>query len=368
MIRMLMAIALGTSVAGSVSRAVDPETEGPVFSYVNSITLDTQSLFRGTRVGGLSGIVWDRQRKVYHVPADAPFDGGSRVYTLLLNWSDGLLADAEIVNVVRLRGLDGQPLPLADLEGVALSFRNTLWVSSESVSVKDSALGSDTSWLRSFDCRTGGQVGEIELPGKFRNSFFNGGQSEAVDPKGLEFNRGIESLSISPDGKRLWTATEASLLQDRKVMGKRVSRITSYRRKGLHWHQEKQHLCSISMRGFMNSVSDILALDENRLLVLERRVKGLNANPDDFAFSLYLVDFDQEGVTDVLGKLPNGKETRLRKTRVFDSMEAGVVDPDNVEGMCFGPVINGERRLILISDNNFRDNQLTRLHALAMQE
>lgn len=354
MSRALMVLTILAGVAVSVSGK--PAHPGLGLNYINSITLDATTPVAETRVGGLSALVWDRKRNFYYAPADASHSGGARIYTLRLNWDKGKLANAEVMGVSRLRNRDGKPLPGADLEGAALSFSNTLWLANEPF---------PTSWLRAFDCRTGGQVGEIDLPA----SYFGNGQNtpgeSTPSTQGLELNRGIESLTISPDGKRLWTATEMSLLQDRETLGTRVSRITRYSRKGLNWHPECERLYTIRARGMFNTTSEILALDERHLLILERRLKVPMARSQDFAFSLFLVDYDQPDATDVLAREARGNEARLKKIRLFDSVEAGIVEADNVEGMCLGPVVDGKQTLILVSDDNFRESQATRLHLLS---
>ena len=40
---------------------------------------------------------------------------------------------------------------------------------------------------------------------------------------------------------------------------------------------------------------------------------------------------------------------------------------DNIEGLTFGPVVNGKRTLILVSDNNFNPAQFTQFVALTIE-
>jgi 3-phytase/alkaline phosphatase D len=75
------------------------------------------------------------------------------------------------------------------------------------------------------------------------------------------------------------------------------------------------------------------------------------------------------GATDVSGRraLPENYDP-MPKTLVADLEQDLGVDPDNVEGMILGPVLaDGRRALILVSDNNFSESQITQFIALAVE-
>jgi hypothetical protein len=176
---------------------------------------------------------------------------------------------------------------------------------------------------------------------------------------GVRSNHGFEGLSISPDGSTIIAAVENALIQDgppasldhgttvrllifnhssRSVSSERVYRVepvpdeprppTAYRSIG---------------------VSEILALDPGRVLVVERSFSAGVGN----RVRIYLADLDTGD--DVTGRrvLPEAVEP-VRKTLLADLHDLGI-DPDNLEGLTFGPVLaDGRPSLVMVADNNFQ--------------
>jgi hypothetical protein len=60
--------------------------------------------------------------------------------------------------------------------------------------------------------------------------------------------------------------------------------------------------------------------------------------------------------------------TPVTKRLILNVEEDLGIEPDNIEGMAFGPALpDGRLPLILISDNNFAVNQTTQFIVLAME-
>ncbi len=81
---------------------------------------------------------------------------------------------------------------------------------------------------------------------------------------------------------------------------------------------------------------------------------------------LYLGDI--ANATDVSGlDRIDGQEIQVvEKQLLLDLTELGI-PLDNIEGITFGPDLpNGERSLILVSDNNFRNIQVTQFVAFSV--
>ncbi|MCU0565684.1 MAG: esterase-like activity of phytase family protein, partial [Oculatellaceae cyanobacterium Prado106] len=110
-----------------------------------------KTTFEGTPVGGLSGITYDRQRdRLYAISDDRSDRAPARFYTLKLTPipapspttetattpSATLIPQIEIESVTPLTDPDGNPYAkgTVDPEGIALSPRQTLYISSEGVS------------------------------------------------------------------------------------------------------------------------------------------------------------------------------------------------------------------------------------------
>jgi hypothetical protein len=187
---------------------------------------------------------------------------------------------------------------------------------------------------------------------------------------GIRRNAGFEALSLS--GSTLWTANETGLEQDAPdeeaaLYGRHPVRLLRYERRGDAWVPagELGYLVEpIERRGTgfkVRGIVDLLPLPEGGLLSLEREyVEGFGNE-----VQLFLVD--TAGATDVSGleSLAATGWTPVRKTLLFDFGSA--FEPDNLEGMAFGPELpDGDRTLVVVSDDNFESDQVTQIVALRL--
>jgi hypothetical protein len=109
-----------------------------------------------------------------------------------------------------------------------------------------------------------------------------------------------------------------------------------------------------------NGISEVLMLDADRMLVLERAYATGAGN------SLRLYEIDTRDATDVLAidALAAGNHRPAAKTLVADFAQLGLSRLDNTEGMCWGPALpDGKRLLVVVSDDNFNPLQTTQFAA-----
>jgi hypothetical protein len=129
-----------------------------------------------------------------------------------------------------------------------------------------------------------------------------------------------------------------------------VTRITKLDRQGKVAAQYAYRLDPIQAapaRRGDNGISEILALDDHRLLVLER--SGVEDESGRFAYHcrLYVVDVRKP----------------LEKRLVLNFDRLGVPTA-NLEAMAWGPLRDGQRTLVLMSDDNFDPAAPTRVVVL----
>lgn len=180
----------------------------------------------------------------------------------------------------------------------------------------------------------------------------------AIGGSGIRINSGFEPLTLSPDGRSLWTGTEEALKQDapdEARFGTHPVRMLRYGRNGGTYKPAEQYVYVVepiknrrpgfSVRGLV----ELLALPEGGFLALEREfVEGVGT-----AVQLFHVEIGE--ATDVSGfeSLAGRTYTPVRKTLLFDVNKAGFL-VDNLEGMTLGPELpDGDRTLVLIADDNF---------------
>jgi predicted extracellular nuclease len=342
-----------SAVAGSAT-AADVTVE-----FLAETTLPGDLDVDRTRVGGLSGLTYDPGCELFYAISD---DRGSlappRFYTLKIGF-DGEKAEAKVLGATILRDADGAPFARGDIdpEALALTADGTLFLSSEGVPHRGI-----NPLIGRFRLE-GSLEGTLGLPEHF-----------LPDPDGtlgVRDNLGFEGLALSPDGSRLFAAAENALLQDGPATDLGVSSPTRLLEVELSTGRPvAEYLYEVGpvpdeprpATAFRtNGISEILALDNERLLVLERSFSVGVGN----TVRIYLVDLEgAENIREIdrLSDMDDPKPAPLAKLLVADIGELGVV-PDNVEGMALGPVLDdGRRLLVLISDNNFQpsvqDNQI----------
>ena len=304
-----------------------------------------------TLVGGLSGLTYDPGCDLFYAISD---DRGSiappRFYTLKIRF-DGRDAEVTVLGATLLRNAGGGLFARGDIdpEALALGEDGTLFVASEGVTHRgiDPLVGR----FRLDGSLTGSQ----DLPEHFL--------PDADGTRGVRDNLGFEGLAVSPDGSRLFVATENALIQDGPAADLGLGsparlleiELSSNRPVAEYLYEvgpvPDEPRPATAFR--TNGISEILALDNYRLLVIERSFSAGVGN----RVRLYQVDL--EGAANIrnidnIRDLCGPKPVPLTKTLVADIGELGV-EPDNIEGMALGPALaDGRRLLVLISDNNFQ--------------
>ena len=307
-----------------------------------------KQVFEGTNVGGLSGLVYDRQRDVYYSLVDNERSSEARFYTLHVPVTPVGLGTPVVLDVTTLRDSSGQPFTgdNVDLEGIVLTRQGELLIASENEPL-----------IRRFSLE-GTLLGELQVPERFRLAPLGEGQD----------NLTFESLSISPNGRSLFTATEGALLPDGTTAdGGSRTRILRYEDRGPGGFEPAEQFPYLTDPGLF--IAEVVALSEHELLVLERGfVLGMGNTIRVYSVSL-------AGATDVsdVASLATAGIAPVEKELVFDlascppsgaTNSAPQPNPllDNFEGLALGPHLPGGRRALLLqSDNNFRGTQITRL-------
>ena len=113
-----------------------------------------------------------------------------------------------------------------------------------------------------------------------------------------------------------------------------------------------------------NGVTEILAVDDERLLVLERA--AVQDAVGKYANFIRIFEIDVVDATDVSGiaSLVQAKFRPVAKRVVLDLNTLAIPRLDNIEGMAWGPKLSsGNDSLVLVSDDNFNAKQVTQLLA-----
>ncbi|MDZ8025572.1 MAG: esterase-like activity of phytase family protein [Nostoc sp. DedQUE11] len=335
--------------------------------FIGEVTLPKNLTLQKTEVGGLSGITYDAKNNLYYaISDDRGQKANTRFYTLKIDLSKGYLQKngVAVVNVTTLLNRSEEKFPPSqtDTEGIALTNKGTVFISSEGDVGK-----LINPFIKEFSLSSGKEITTLPIPNKFLPDK-NGQQ-------GIRNNLAFESLTITPDEKYLFTATENALIQDGSAAKPKIGspcRILQYNLLSNQPEQEFLYQTEpvaqfLNLTGkFASGLPDLFALDnQGHLLSLERSFTGLG-----FAVSLFQVSL--EGADDLhkinsLLAVDSKNIKPVQKKLLLDLRTLDVV-LDNIEGLTLGPKLpDGERSLILISDNNFNSLQRTKILAFKIK-
>jgi len=299
--------------------------EGPELDL--AVTALPQTALPEIEPGEYSGIAWlagdrfavvsDNYKGGGIAHFNIPIDGSGRVGNVTMRLANG---------TARATG------PERDTEGIAyVPSRNLLYTTSEK---HQEILAYDLSGEETGD--------RLRIP---------------VDMKDIGNNLGFEALTFNGNTGLFWTTTEAPLKRDTFLP--RLLRLQSFdidgEPAGRYFYQmDEPSGDKAGTAAYVFGVPALAALDDGRLLVLEREVFVPKGNIRDMfqntftRMNLYLVDPARDGAG------------ILRKT-LFHSFTTGALNLANFEGMCLGPTLpDGRRTLVLVADSQEGSGGLTR--------
>lgn len=327
--------------------------------------------FRGTLVGGLSGIDYSPQNKSYYIISDDRADSSHlRFYTAKISLSDKGIEKFEWVDVTRLLKSDGQPFhnrkqnPLAvpDPEGIRFHrpSKNLVWTSEGERHLRSGTQTLTHPAIFIAD-EQGNWVDTFSIPENLRMT---------AEQKGPRNNGVLEGLAFSPDGSKLYVSVEEPLYEDGPRAGLFDSSawvrlikfdVASRLPEAQYAYQIDPVVKEPISEGLfvVNGITDILTVNEHQLLVTERSFSTGRLGNN---IRVYLADL--RGAEDIspnrsLAAVPPLQP--VKKTLLLDMDGLGRL-VDNIEGASFGPRLpNGKRSLLFIADNNFSKHQKNQL-------
>ncbi len=285
----------------------------------------------------LSGIAWDDDaRKLFAIQ-----DANARIVTLA---PDASLQSWTIEGALDLHIGDN-----CDLEGL-VALPESFYVCSE---VGPHIFEVD---------RAGSVIREIPLPAHYATA---------------RRNMSLESLTLSPSGRYLFTTSEAALSCDGLLATVTSGTLVRIARIDLHTNEVVEHVYAtdaVPKPDTEAGVSELLALSDDELLVLERsftRGFGNSARIYRTKLANAAVCTTVEHVDDSWAALPKtlyvdiGLLAMKHPPRVKQTQPSPLLD--NYEAMSLGPELpDGRASILLASDDNGRAAQIARIVVLAV--
>jgi hypothetical protein len=294
----------------------------------------------------------------------------ARFYLGLIDLADGA-PKVSLHHAVILEQPDGTPYPSAKTGGEV----------PDPESIRFDPSGSGLWWSTEGDRKLGVSpfVRENGLDGKslanlVLPAMFAVGRDQQRGPR---TNLGFEGLSFTPKQDALWLGMESALYEDGPIAtttAGALARFTKFDRNNKLLGQYAYPVDPIQAvptgKNADNGVSEVLALDDNRLLVLER--SGVEGSDGIWTLYIRLYLADVGDATDIAEipalaaaqYRPMTKRLLLDLSKLPELGSPALPKLDNIEGASFGPALpNGHRSLVLVSDNNFNPHQITQFLA-----
>ncbi len=314
--------------------------------YLDDYVLSSDLEVDGTKVGGLSGI--DFHEDKYYLVCDHP--GNPRFYEAQIKISQNQIDTIFINKLIQLDRSNGfLKANTLDLESVRIQDSNTILLTSEG------AIKANQKPSIFYVNSKGDFIRNFNLPSYFTST-----------GKQKPRNNGVfEGLTHDYSNEGYWVGMELPLTLDgskpKLFPTKSPIRITHFNKEtGQATDQfvmELEGITKIPWKYFaVNGLTELIEYAPKKFLVLER---AFSAGHGSLGNTVRIFEVNAEEATNTVEfkNLRKEKYKRATKQLVFDfksvkkKLTKGI---DNVEGMTFGPLLpNGNRSLILISDNNF---------------
>ncbi|GAA3860142.1 esterase-like activity of phytase family protein [Saccharothrix violaceirubra] len=349
-----------------------PATAAPAgVRYLGQAVVPHKLQFRGTTVGGLSGIDRDPFTGRYVlISDDRGYTEPPRFYTANVRVTTSGVDSVEITDVRTLKRPDGSTYP-----SPAVDTANA--IDPEELRVDPWTGG--YWWAQEGDRPTGKPLVQPSIRQAGRDGAhvadFTLPRNYAIEPTtGPRRNQALEALTFSSAGFLVTSVVEGPLLQDGDVPTVdrgALTRLTVQTRGGdvvAQYAYPLEKLFAVPEPGPWGPDTGVPAIladpyTPGKYLTLERQwVPGAGYDVRIFEISVF-------GATDVrrLDTL-NANVRPVHKKLVANLKDLPLPVVDNVEGITWGSVLpTGERTLLLVSDDNFSAEEFTRFIAVALR-
>ncbi|HHZ8106679.1 TPA: esterase-like activity of phytase family protein [Escherichia coli] len=299
-------------------------------------------------------------------------EGDASLYTLKIQVSSRGIEQVNFLNQRPLLDAKQQPFVTntVDAEGLALTHngKSLLWSSELGAPLRLSTL--DGVMEKDFTSL---------FPARFNIS------SDKESSNGIRSGNAWEGLTVTPDGKSLFIAVESSLQQDGPIaspINSGTSRLLQFSidadgrpSKQLHEYLYiTDPVPQVSKFGINdNGVSEVLALNDHQLLVIERSGRNVSAGFNDWDYSVRVYMVDLTAASDIkdidsLQDWSNKSTLQPVSKKLLIDFADYTSSADCIEGVTFGPLIDGHTSLIFVSDNNFQPHQQTKFYLFIDKE
>lgn len=325
--------------------------------------------YKGTTIGGLSGIDYDPLHQLYYLISDDRSDiDPARFYTAKITFTQKGFDTVQFINVTTLLQKDGTPFPSSkkekahsadpeDMRYNAVKNQFTWTSEGERIVKKDIVALQDPSIT--IINTNGKYVDTFPLPPQMHMHTTENGPRQNGVFEGLTFANNFKTMYVSVEEPLYEDGTRAGLTDT--TTWTRIIKYNVSSRKPIAqyaYHLEQVAHPSVPATEFkINGIPDILSIGKDKLLVIER---SFSTGRLACTIRVFITDLSNaSNIADVASLQLQPPLHPANKKLLLNMDDLGMYI-DNIEGVTFGPDLpNGHKTLIFVSDNNFAKEQIT---------
>lgn len=321
--------------------------------YLGGYTVPANLDTLNTVFSGISGLDYDTEKDLFYLISDDRSEyAPARMYEAKFQLSNKGIEALTLSNVKFLSDINGEPFAqeTCDFESVRYHPKKQQWILGNEGGKKGSA------GIYYID-KTGKIIDSLPIENHIR--------------EGLRFNKTFEGISLSSETNTLFYTTEAPLVSDGKAPTLshggmvRIAASTLTGNKIMEWFYELEKVPKKATEippwggtGSDNGLAELLYLEKDWFLTLERAGAYKGNGIFDYSCKVFFTKLKNEKT----------KSRTLAKKKLLIDFNEIPNGNFNVEGMSFGPKINGIQTLLFVSDNNFKSNIPTQFYLFGINE
>jgi hypothetical protein len=337
--------------------------------FLSEYDVHNAKQFKGTTIGGLSGIDYDVKRNVYYLVCDDRSTiNPARFYTASIHIVEKRIDSIEFMAVDSFKTRQGTAYP---------NSKQDPFHTPDPESLRYDALTDEIVWSSEGEriIRPGNNVLEdpaittIDRNGNFKDTFeLPSNMHMRETENGPRQNSVFEGIAFTDDYKSVFVSVEEPIYEDGARAGTgdttawiRIIKFDAATRKPVAqfvYKIEPVVYPAVPAYAFkINGVSEILWIAENQLLVVER---SFSTGKPGCSIRVFIADMEHAAnIADVNSYNAQSNAKPVSKKLLLNMDELGRYI-DNIEGVTFGPTLsNGHRTLIFVADDNFSAVQKT---------
>ena len=343
----------------------------PILNLIDHYEIPHEQIFGGTKIGGLSGIDYDKENDVFYlISDDRSIHNTARFYKANIHLNKRKIDSVQFLHLVSIKGRNDEKFsnwetsPFFSIDPEDIRYnpidKYFIWCSEGEKLITNNKIFLQNPSIFVMDT-LGKFVSEFTMPQNLKMT---------LTEKGPRRNGTLEGITFSDDFQSIYTSIEEPLYEDdekpdvTKGSLVRIFQFDVKTKKNIAQYAYEldpvAHQAIPKEASKTNGISAILQAGKNKLLIVERSYSvGRSSNSIKVFYSDLAYGTDIKKVFSLRDrKFPFRK---IPKQMIFNMDDLGI-HIDNIEGVSYGKTLpNGNKTLVFVSDNNFSKKQQTQI-------